>query len=241
VRTLPPFFLHVYPSSLFPFTELVGADLFRSLPVRGVLAGSEGFPPGQKEKFEEEFGIRIAHWYGHSEYAVLAYHCRDCGGFHFYPTYGQVELIPSDTEGCQRIIASSFNRIGTQFVRYDTGDLAIVSDGNCIADNFPRVSAIVGRQQETILDGSGRRWPAGVYIFGLHGEFWDQMHDFQFVQERPGHLLVRVVPSAGANKDLIERTLKSRMRMMTLDFEYMSAIERTENGKRRYLVNSFDV
>jgi phenylacetate-coenzyme A ligase PaaK-like adenylate-forming protein len=50
VRTLPAFFLHVYPSSLHTFIDLVGEGLFRSLPVRGVLAGSEAFPSGQQEQ-----------------------------------------------------------------------------------------------------------------------------------------------------------------------------------------------
>ena len=59
---------------------------------------SEAFPAGEQARFEREFGIRIAHWYGHSEYAALAYFCRECHGFHFYPTYGQVELLPSETE-----------------------------------------------------------------------------------------------------------------------------------------------
>ncbi len=77
LRTLPPFFLHVYPSSLYTFIDLVGEDLFRSLPVRGVIAASEMFPAGEQLRFEQEFGIKIAHWYGHSEYAVLAYCCRD--------------------------------------------------------------------------------------------------------------------------------------------------------------------
>ena len=125
LRTLPPFFLHVYPSSLYTFIDLVGEDLFRSLPVRGVIAASEMFPASEQLRFEQDFGIKIAHWYGHSEYAVLAYCCRDCRGFHFYPTYGHVELLPSEIEGCRRVVASSFNRIGTQFVRYDTGDLAV--------------------------------------------------------------------------------------------------------------------
>lgn len=97
-RTLPPFFLHVYPSSLFSFVDLVGEDLFRRLPIRGFLAGSEAFLADQQAHFEKEFGVPVAHWYGHSEYAVLAYCCRECHGFHFYPTYGYVELLPSDTE-----------------------------------------------------------------------------------------------------------------------------------------------
>src|SRR5215469_4388060 len=107
LRKLPPFFLHVYPSSLFTFIDLVGEDLFRSLPVRGVIAASEMFSANEQARFEQDFGIKIAHWYGHSEYAVLAYCCRECRGFHFYPTYGCVELLSSETEGCRRVVASS--------------------------------------------------------------------------------------------------------------------------------------
>ena len=57
LRTLPPFFLHVYPSSLYTFIDLVGEELFRSLPVRGVIAASEMFPAADQVQFEEDFGI----------------------------------------------------------------------------------------------------------------------------------------------------------------------------------------
>jgi phenylacetate-CoA ligase len=237
VRTLPPFFLHVYPSSLVTFVDLMGVELFRSLPIRGVLAGSEVFPAGEQAWFEQKFGLPIAHWYGHSEYAALAYCCRECRGFHFYPTYGQVELLASDTEGCQRIVASSFNRIGTQFVRYDTGDLAVAPTGICTADHFPRADAIVGRSQETFVDAAGRRRALGPYLFGIHGPFWDQVKDLQVVQERAGHLLVRFAASAGADKDLIQKVLQQRMPMVELGFEYVAVIERSPSGKRRYFMD----
>ena len=235
VRTLPPFYLHVYPSSLFTFIDLVSEGLFRSLPVRGVLAGSEAFPFGEQQRFEQEFGIRIAHWYGHSEYAVLAYCCRRCGGFHFYPTYGHVEFLPSDMEGCLRIIASSFNRIGTQFVRYDTGDLAVTAPGSC-ADPFPRAGAVVGRSQETFIDSSGRRRALGPYVFGIHGPFWDQIRDLQFVQDAPGSLVVRLVANPRADRERVQRTLERRLPMARLAFEYVSAIRRGPNGKRTYFL-----
>jgi len=237
VRTLPPFFLHVYASSLTTFIDLVGEDLFLSLPVRGVLAGSEAFPAGEQARFEQKFGIRVAHWYGHSEYAALAYCCRQCRGFHFYPTYGQVELLPSETEGCQRIVASSFNRIGTQFVRYDTGDLATPPGGNCTTNHFPRVDAIVGRSQETFIDSAGRRRALGPYVFGIHGPFWDQIRDLQVIQDRVGVLRVQIVAKPGADRDLIQQTLGRRMPMARLEFEYVPAIDRSPSGKRRYFVN----
>jgi phenylacetate-CoA ligase len=240
VRTLPPFFLHVYPSSLYTFIDLVGEDLFRSLPVRGIIAASETFPAGEQARFEQEFGIKIAHWYGHSEYATLAYYCRECRSFHFYPTYGHVELLTSEIEGCRRVVASSFNRMGTQFVRYDTGDLAVDAVGSCAADSFPRASAIVGRSQETFVDVSGRRRSLFGYAFGDldHGAFWDYIRDIQFVQDKAGFLRVRIVPNPGAEKDEIERTFEQRMPMAKLEFEYVSAIERSPSGKRRYFVDA---
>jgi phenylacetate-CoA ligase len=239
LRTLPPFFLHVYPSSLYTFVDLVGEDLFRSLPVRGVIAASEMFPAGDQLRFEQEFGIKIAHWYGHSEYAVLAYCCRQCRGFHFYPTYGHVELLSSEIEGCRRVVASSFNRMGTQFVRYDTGDLAVDPVGSCANDNYSRASTIVGRSQETFVDSSGRRRSLFGYAFGDldHDAFYDQIRDIQFVQVRAGYLLVRIVTNAGAETDQIQKTFEQRIPMAKLDFEYVSAIERSPSGKRRYFVD----
>ena len=235
LRTLPPFFLHVYPSSLYTFIDLVGEDLFRALPIGGVLAGSEAFPAGEQTRFEEEFGIQVAHWYGHSEYAVLAYHCRECSGFHFYPTYGSVEFPASETDHLRRIVASSYNQIGTQFVRYDTGDLAVPPVGSCTND-FPRTGAIAGRSQEIFIDSSGRRRALGPYVFGIHGSFWDHIRDLQFVQDRAGLLRVRVVTSSKADKDQIQQTLEQRLPMIKLEFEYVSLIERNPNGKRRYFV-----
>ena len=237
---LPSFFLHVYPSSLYTFIDLVGEALFRNLPVQGVIAASEMFPANEQTRFEQEFGIKVAHWYGHSEYAALAYCCRQCLGFHFYPTYGHVELLPSDIEGCRRIVVSAFNRIGTQFVRYDTGDLAVDPVGSCAADNFPRASAIVGRSQETFVDSSGRKRSLFGYAFGDldHGTFYDQIRDIQFVQDKAGYLRVRMVTNPGAERDQIQRTFERRIPMAKLEFEYVSTIERRPGGKRRYFVDS---
>jgi phenylacetate-CoA ligase len=239
VQTLPPFFLHVHPSSLFTFIDLVGESLFRRLPIRGVIAGSEVFPSGQQRRFEEDFGIQIAHWYGHSEYAALAYFCRTCRGFHFYPTYGCLELVPSETGDSQHIVASSFNRIGTQFVRYDTGDLAVTAVGTCPANNYPRVSAIVGRSQETFIDSSGRRRSLFGYVFGDEKSvIWDMIRDLQVVQDRPGFLQVRLVTNPGADIRQIQQYFEKRIPMVDLEFEYVKVIERTSRGKRRYFVST---
>lgn len=106
LRRLPRFFLHCYPSSLRLLLDLVGEKQFRTFRIAGVLAGSEAFPREQMQWFARRFGIGIAHWYGHSEYAVLAKFCTDCHGFQFYPTYGMAEFLPTQERRVFKIIAS---------------------------------------------------------------------------------------------------------------------------------------
>ncbi len=235
LQSLPQFFLHVYPSSLFTFIEIVGDEEFRRLPIRGVLAGSEVFPPIQREAFQRRFGIPIAHWYGHSEYATLARCCRQCGGFHFYPTYGYTELLPIE-DGRYRIVVTSFNIIGTQFVRYDTGDVAILSNRVC-AEPFMRVEAIEGREQEYFIDSDGRCRAFGPYLFGIHGDFWDRISAIQFQQREAGSLDVILVTKGEQNRVWLEDYLRKRFAVCLLRFEYVERIPTTAAGKYRYYVS----
>ena len=73
-------------------------------------------------------------------------------------------------------------------------------------------------------------------MFGIHGSFWDHIRDLQFVQDRPGFLLVRVVTTPKADRHQIEKTLEERLPMVKLEFKYVPLIERNPNGKRRYFI-----
>lgn len=95
---------------------------------------------------------------------------------------------------------SSFNRIDTQFARYDTGDLAAAAAGSCTTHRFPRTGDIVGQTQEIFFDRSGRKRALGPYVFGIHGSFWDQIRDLQFVQARVGCLRVLLVLEPAADR-----------------------------------------
>jgi phenylacetate-CoA ligase len=231
---LKPFFLHVYPSSLTSLIDILG-DAFRALPVRGVLAGSESFPSGQMKLFEQEYQLPIAHWYGQSEYVSFARYCRKCQGYHFYPTYGYTEFVPAGVER-GHIVATSFNALGTRFVRYDTGDIAKLSARTCDCP-FPRVDAIEGRQQEVFIDRDGLRRGFGPYLFGIHTRFWAEFTAIQFCQSSPGSMRVRVVPKDSSELPQLEAFLRDRFAPVDLAFDYVAAIPRTEAGKHQYYLN----
>lgn len=238
---LPPFFLHVYPSSLFTLTRLLGTRFIRGLPLRGILAGSEAFPSSQIAKVEHDLGTRITHWYGHSEYATLAKYCHDCRGFHFYPTYGYTEF-EGTREGLHRIIATSYNAVGTRFIRYDTGDLAKLSNTTC-RHPFLRIDSIVGRTQEYFIGRDGIRYAFGPFLFGIHNKFWDLIDTIQFVQRSTGTMLVRVdfkPDITQVDKDWVRDLLSSRFSTVELTFSSGEYIEKTRAGKHRYYINELE-
>ena len=215
----------------------IGEDNFSRLKIRGILAGSEVFPKGQMEWLRTRFGIDIAHWYGHSEYAILAKYCFNCDGFHFYPTYGLAEFQRDENNDLYRIIATSYNRIGTKFLRYDTDDFAVIDDTQCDKCAFPRVASVIGRTQEYFIDKHGQIQAFGPYLFGIHGEFWTKIQAIQFIQHSPGYMKIFISGVKNGNKAWIEKFLSDRFDSVQTDFFYVDRIEKTRLMKHRYYIN----
>jgi len=238
LSSLKPFFLHVYPSSLLRFIDYIGKSNFEKLAVLGIMAGSEVFPKGQMEWVIDSFNVKIAHWYGHSEYAVLAKYCHSCNGFHFYPTYGLAEFVKDQKSGLSKIIATSYNHIGTKFVRYDTEDLAIINSKKCDKCVFPRVESIVGREQEYFIDKFGQTQAFGPFLFGIHGEFWTKIQDIQFMQASLGKMEAFIVCSGNKSRIWIEKYISRRFALVDLSFHYVDRIEKTNHMKHKYYINN---
>lgn len=236
LRSLPSFFLHVYPSSLFTLIQFLGEENFKKLNIQGVLAGSESFPKEQIKSFQSKFNIPVAHWYGHSEYAVLAKYCIGSESFCFYPTYGAIEFTPTSTSNVYSIIATSFNKIGTKFIRYNTQDYCEKNNMNKKANNFISVDAILGRSQDYFYDKNGNENAFGPYLFGLHGEFWDCFEEIQFVQNTKGKLTVLI---KNKKNDQVYSILNERFsNRLDLEFETVQEIAKTTMGKHRYFVQN---
>lgn len=228
------FFLHVYPSTLFFLIDFWGIDTFKTFPINGVFAGSETFPISQMNWFKQNYNIQIAHWYGHSEYAILARFCNTCSEFHFYPTYGRVALFKE--KQTDLILANSFNTYGTIFKDYFTGDYAEKSTQLCAVDNFFKLKSITGRIQEFIYDKELNKRAFGPYLFGIHNEFWDFIVSIQFIQKEKGKLEVRFIKSDGFNETKFLEIITERFKLFELEFHDVNRIDKTKNGKHESLI-----
>ena len=229
------FFLETYPSTLQTFIKILGEDFFKSLKIKGILAGSETFTINQIKSFKKKYKIPISHWYGHQERFSLSFFCNDCNMFHFYPTYGFTEL-KYWKKNIYKIYGYSFKKIGTQFINYNTGDLAIKDKSKCKI-KFLTVKKILGRDKELFLDKNGYEHNINTFISNLDINFWLNITDFQFVQKTKGNLLVRLKIKNKSKYCFLKKILTQRFgKIVNLKFKIVNDLYLSKLGKRPYLI-----
>ena len=247
LRGIGPCFLHVYPSSaanLARFLRRAGRE--RPANVRGVIAESEIVYPEQRRLVEEVLGVRYFSGYGHTEKVLAAAECEQTADYHFWPTYGFVELLdeagrPVTTPGQRgEIVGTGFINTVVPFIRYRTGDYATYVGDGC---------GRCGRAQVVLADIRGHRIQevlvtrAGTHVswtaLNMHDDTFERVLRFQFYQDTPGVARLRVVPGAGFGREDEERIRRRLGEKLTgqVDFalELVEAISGSALGKAIYV------
>jgi phenylacetate-CoA ligase len=154
-----PDVLACYPSSLQHFIALCEQS-GRAVSIKYVLTSSERMPPDVIAAARRVLGARVIDYYGQAERVVIAY-AIDGSGYRCLPVYGLPEFV-HESDGRARVLGTSFWNERQVFVRYDTGDIALVpgSDAATLRDvqlgrrTFPGID---GRASERIDLPDGRR------------------------------------------------------------------------------------
>lgn len=251
VRTMNkyrPKFLHVYPSTGWLLANLMEQqDLRLDYQLKAVLCGSEKLFKSYRDLMQMVFECRIFSWYGHSEYAVLAGECENSDDYHVFPEYGYTEFVKVDhklndiQEEVFEVVATGFNNYALPFIRYKTGDYAILKKGYCdrCFRQYPLIKEIVGREQDYVVTEDGRWISLTALIFGQHLESFSKTKKMQIEQKKIGEIIVKIVPSTTfTEKDETEiRQVMQRCvgNGLNITFEYPDDIEPTRSGKHPFL------
>jgi len=239
-----PAFLHGYPSAL----TLVAQYLERSgetLPtLRGILATSENLYPAQREYLTQVFGCRIFSFYGQSEKCTLAAECEHSTDYHVAPEFGIMELVDGAGQRIQqpgqrgKVVGTGFLHRATVFIRYLTDDEAEWSPEPCACGRLgPRVHNLRGRWQEMLVGRTGSLISAAAV--DLHAKCYSRIRDFQFYQDTPGVVKVRIarLPDyTDADESLLTDLLLRRFHEeIDVRLEYPAEIPKTKSGKVRLI------
>lgn len=240
-----PKWLRCYPSAGFLFARFLEERGWRIPSITGVLCASENLYDGQRELLEKVFGRVFSH-YGHYELAVLAGYCEHEPAYHVLPQYGYAELIdaagrPVTTPGAVgEIVATSFLMYASPFIRYRTGDLALLKSFGCAKCGRPYQvwERIEGRLQEFVQTRDGRL--ISMTAINMHDGTFDHVRQFQFRQSEPGKVTLQYVPRASCDSAALTlmraRLLDKFGNDVELELIPVEAIPLTARGKHRFLI-----
>ena len=253
IRRFKPEFIHAYPSALHILTANIAdpSRLALDRNIQAIFLGSEYLFPGDRKLFGKFYKASVINWYGHSECVLHGGNCPFSEEYHFYPSYGFLELLNDKgenvttpgTEG--RIVGTGFDNYVMPFIRYDTGDRGVLSPAMSCPCGFFGISlkTIEGRGKDHILLADGTRVSLTAFIYGQHFAEFEKIVEMQLQQDEPGKLLVRIVrgPRFGhADEDSLKRMmLESISGKLALSFEYVDHISKTHRGKHRFLIQNY--
>jgi phenylacetate-CoA ligase len=232
-----PQHLHAYPSAALMLARgLEESGLRLDAPVTSMLCGSEKLTLESQRYLERVFKTRVFHWYGHSERAVLAGQGRNSDALHFWPTYGFVEFGDANAEGHREVIGTSFHNHAMPLIRYRTGDYVRLTDEGEWA--WPAASAVIGRDYEFLVSGTGRR--ISLTAINMHDRIFDGLMAVQFVQEQPGAVRLCIQPGKQWEVARVRAIYTGLVTKLgddfTLEVSLVDEVEKTSTGKHKWLI-----
>lgn len=233
IRAFDPHVVEGWPSSISILASLL-RDRGERLPVLGVITSSEVMTSAQLKLMKDVFAAPIVDHYGQTERVAMAGGC-EAGGYHVFPDYGIVELIPVEGRTDRwEIVGTPLHNWGFPLFRYRTGDeVGPTPTGACPCGRaFPQLGQIDGRVEDAFTAANGQVLP-------LPGSVVDDIVGFrevQVAQLAPGHFEFRLVPIVGS--DIVGAEERARHNVekffgpgQVVTFRIMDHIPRGPNGK----------
>lgn len=239
-----PHLIDAYPSALASLANRALARGDGRIRAKAIITSSETLHSEVRDAAEAAFGCRVFDHYGAAEMAAFITQC-ERGAYHVNPEYGIVELIvdgrPARIGESGEIVATGFVNDAMPFIRYATGDVAVMTDEHCRCGRaFPVVERLEGRSDDVITTLDGRKIGRLDPVFKVI----TSIHEARIVQDAPGHVRVEVVPwdvlpdrERSALKSELERRLGPTMKVSIVEVD---RLERTRAGKLRTVVNLVD-
>lgn len=240
-----PVYIEAYASSLAFLAEwMLRHRATPRLPkLRAVFLSSETALPHQCETIARAFGCRVFNKYGNSEQATIIGMCAQ-GRHHEFEEYSFTEYLDEQgneaSAGMAELVGTSFVNRATPLIRYRTGDWVELDGTPCACGRAHRtIKRIVGRSQEYLLGCDGER--ISIAAINTHSDVYDGIADFQYVQEKPGAAVIRVLAADLSDRQrerIIAEATHRTAQTIAFTLETVNSLTKTRGGKRLMIVRN---
>jgi phenylacetate-CoA ligase len=207
-------------------------------------ATGETLYPGQRAVIERVFGAPVANGYGSRDAGFIAHQCRG-GSLHLSAEHIVVELVDADGRpvppGEQgEIVTTHLATADFPFIRYRTGDVAVLGDEPCACGRgLPVLGEVFGRSTDFVRTKSGNVMHALALIYEVRDK--PGVQAFKLTQEADYSLDLQLVTASGFTAEVessIRAGILARMGSdAALTIRRVTAIPPEKSGKYRYVVS----
>lgn len=251
LNSISPVFYSGYPSIIAEVARLAaekGLTLSKDSTPEIVFTGAEKILDYQKDSIRSWTKSTLTDQYGLSEGCCNFSQC-EYGHYHEDFEFSHIEIADpeelSDGSIRGRLIGTGFFNHAMPFIKYDTGDIAIMAPEGyrCVCGRQSQVIlGVDGRVDDFVLAPDGRRVMRFDYLFKDTNEALEA----QVVQLNLEEIVIRAVLLSPELSDSFEEKVNRHFEEyiatpMKLKFEYVSEIEKTSTGKFKAVVNKLSL
>ena len=229
--------IHGYPSNLAALATAMNHKNIR-VPLKWVSIGAENLYASQVQEIKKAFGVKPIQHYGLTEGVANISEDID-GQLAVDEDFSCVEFLSSNEEKEYRIIGTTLTNWTMPLLRYDTGDLALVSDLSKHNNRGRIVDSLLGRSNEYVVLPNNVK--VGAAALSLILNTFNEIDVSQIAQRSRDEIDVNVVlniPRDLFDKRRLSRALKERLGTeLAININYVADIERTKSGKYRLVIS----
>lgn len=213
-----------------------------SLPLKAVMVAGEHISDDDVALIERVTKTKLFSFYASRELGFLGYEC-ELRRMHMSEEWAFFEVVdergnrvPDGTEG--RLIVTTFDNRVMPFIRYEIGDLAIISPEACPCGRTLRTLSFRGRVAEVIELADGRTVTLLDIAYAI-GTYRDTIAQYQIIQKAPLSFTFKIVPGprfeqSRPNIDgLMRRLLHPHVHIV---WEFTDQIPEATSGKAQYFI-----
>ena len=232
---------------------LEAKDIGFTFKLKAIEAISQQMTPDMTRVVESIFQAPVYMNYGLNEVGIVAARCPEGNQYHVHSENCIAEIVDQDGITCKpgesgRLLVTAFGNLAMPLLRYDTDDMAEVSDGPCICGRtLPTFREIHGRYRRTALLPPGV-WDSWVNIQRCLGEMpieeLRNLHQYQLHHHRDGTFTLNIVSGGDLHPAFLEKILKQWNTgkegvPATLNINRLDKIYRPEGGKFQNFISDY--
>lgn len=232
-----------YVSSLVRFARFIENSGLPPLPPAvGILAAAEQLDQSIREYIESALHTPVFNTYGSREFMSVAAECDRRHGLHINTENILLETADNSASEASDILITDLHNFGTVFLRYQIGDLGIVSDRICeCSRGLPILESIQGRSVDVLKLANGRSI-TGLFFRHILKEL-PELLEYQVRQDSLEKITILVVlsqPLSQKSKELLENELGKLLGPVKYELQQVQEIIQGRSGKNKTILTLED-